>query len=161
MNKEKHFLLKLHNVYHEVSENKYISNTVVMVCTIKAQIQPWKALTDKIRGQECLSKTSQLGGDWKTKERQRKVPQEDKLWGGRKKWGYNNVGHDDDSMAMPQIVFSPSSSPLAHSVELRQRKRWQAPSPHPPFSLHKSKISNICVMQLRQGSTGEETIKPC
>ncbi len=65
MNKEKHFLLKLHNVYHEVSETKYISNTVVMVCTIKAQIQPWKALTDKIRGQECLSKTSQLGGDWK------------------------------------------------------------------------------------------------
>lgn len=93
--------------------------------------------------------------------RQRKVPQEDKLWGGRKKQGYTNVGHDDDSMATPQIAVPPSSSSLARSVELRQRKRWQAPSPHPPLFLSiKSKISNICVMQVRQGSTGEETINP-
>ncbi len=79
----KAFFLKLHKVNYEVSENKYISNTVVMVCTIKAQIQPWKALKDTIRGQKCLSKTKlhswgRLEVRW---GKQSNVPQQETLRG--------------------------------------------------------------------------------
>ncbi len=91
--------------------------------------------------------------------KQSNVPQQETLR-GEKVVGYANVGHED-STATPRIAFPPSSSSLARSVELRQRKCWQAASPHPPLFLSiKSKISNICVMQVRQGSTGEETINP-
>lgn len=88
-------------------KKKDISNTVVMVCTIKAQIQSWKALMDTIRGQNCLSKKIKNKkiihnwGEWKCgRENKGKSHRKTNFEGGK-----NNVGHDD-STATPRI-YSP------------------------------------------------------
>lgn len=104
---------------------KYISNTVVMVCTIKAQIQSWKALTDEARNGSQKQ-------NWKCSEKN-KVPQEDKYEGGESSRGCTNVGHDD-STTTPQ-----NSSPSSRSLSGTQAEEMLADykPPSPSVSLHK------------------------